>query len=150
MTDWIMWVGCKLEVICTPFLWFVLSLSPWTHYCYLSLFFFLSLQSKTGALEGPEVDGLIKDMMGLVRVRRYAAVFWHLHITVFAVYRITASVHVLGILRHFHIRVVALNCHQVLADTSNCYLICTLQISLPFHQASSKHLLHSHSCVSWW
>lgn len=81
MTDWIMWVGCKLEVICTPFLSFVLSLSLWTLYCYLSLFF-LSLQSKTGALEGPEVDGLIKDMMGLVRVRRYAAGFWHLDITV--------------------------------------------------------------------
>lgn len=28
-----------------------------------------SPQSKTGALEGAEVDGFVKDMMGLVRVR---------------------------------------------------------------------------------
>lgn len=28
----------------------------------------LLLQSKTGALEGPEVDGFVKDMMELVRV----------------------------------------------------------------------------------
>lgn len=35
------------------------------------LFFFLlsCYQSKTGALEGPEVDGFVKDMMELVRVR---------------------------------------------------------------------------------
>lgn len=36
------------------------------------LFFLFSsvcaVQSKTGALEGPEVDGFVKDMMGLVRV----------------------------------------------------------------------------------
>lgn len=28
----------------------------------------LAVKSKTGALEGPEVDGFVKDMMGLVRV----------------------------------------------------------------------------------
>lgn len=31
------------------------------------------IQSKTGALEGPEVDGFVKDMMELVRVRFSAA-----------------------------------------------------------------------------
>uniref|UniRef100_A0A3B4EZT4 Secretagogin-like n=1 Tax=Pundamilia nyererei TaxID=303518 RepID=A0A3B4EZT4_9CICH len=34
---------------------------------FLQLLFFFLVQSKTGALEGPEVDGFVKDMMGLVR-----------------------------------------------------------------------------------
>lgn len=34
---------------------------------FLFLFVF-DVKSKTGALEGPEVDGFVKDMMGLVRV----------------------------------------------------------------------------------
>lgn len=44
--------------ICLIFMFFVFLLSTLT--CY---------QSKTGALEGPEVDGFVKDMMELVRVR---------------------------------------------------------------------------------
>lgn len=31
--------------------------------------FLFLVQSETGALEGPEVDGFVKDMMDLVRVR---------------------------------------------------------------------------------
>lgn len=46
------------EVIIT----FILSFSV------LWLFLFFLVQSKTGALEGPEVDGFVKDMMELVRV----------------------------------------------------------------------------------
>lgn len=42
-------------------------------FLYFSVSFF-PVQSKTGALEGPEVDGFVKDMMGLVRVRRCANV----------------------------------------------------------------------------
>lgn len=33
----------------------------------------VAVKSKTGALEGPEVDGFVKDMMGLVRV---SSLFW--------------------------------------------------------------------------
>lgn len=32
-------------------------------------------QSKTGALEGPEVDGFVKDMMELVKVSAYFFLF---------------------------------------------------------------------------
>lgn len=49
------------------------SLSFWSLLLFsLHLCFSVPVQSKTGALEGPEVDGFVKDMMGLVRVRHFA------------------------------------------------------------------------------
>lgn len=49
---------------------------------FLSFPLVFAVKSKTGALEGPEVDGFVKDMMGLVRVsflynliHKHAAVF---------------------------------------------------------------------------
>lgn len=64
----------------TPFYWLLVSEGCKLHPTFASLHLFsfgtfcspfpsvFAVKSKTGALEGPEVDGFVKDMMGLVRV----------------------------------------------------------------------------------
>lgn len=51
--------------------------------------FLFLVQSKTGALEGPEVDGFVKDMMGLVRVRVCSLV--HLMFVMFVPIRVVLT-----------------------------------------------------------
>lgn len=46
----------------------IYSLALWTKKMICKWFELFILQSKTGALEGPEVDGFVKDMMELVQV----------------------------------------------------------------------------------
>lgn len=55
-------------------------MTGWTYWpvnivVFLTYWSILVFQSKTGALEGPEVDGFVKDMMELVKVASWLFLF---------------------------------------------------------------------------